>query len=54
MAAEIDNIAKKTKVTMATEVEVEDSGGESEPEPKDVEDDAVYAKRYNGTMTTWK
>ena len=48
MAAEIGNIAKKTKVTMATGVE--DSSGESEAEPTDVEDDAVYAKRYDDDM----
>jgi hypothetical protein len=31
-------------------MDVEDSGGESEPEPMDVEDDAVYAKRCDGDM----
>ena len=31
-------------------IEAGDSGGESEAEPMDVEDDAVYAKRCDGDM----
>jgi hypothetical protein len=48
MAAENGNIVKKTKVAMA--MDVGDSGGETEPEPMDVEDDSVYAKRRDEDM----
>jgi hypothetical protein len=47
MAAEIDNISKKG-VTMA--MDVEEPGDDTEPEPTDVEDDAVYAQRHDDDM----
>ena len=45
--AEIDNISKKG-VTM--DMEVEDTDEEAEAEPMEVEDDAVYAQKYEDDM----
>jgi hypothetical protein len=47
MAAEIDEISKKVAMDTAPN---DSHDGDSEAEPMDVEDDAVYAKRYDDDM----